>query len=71
MQKVWDFEIVETTLNGILRGGNQFNLAWILAANAQEFGQWLHAIPMPSPETKLDAEQLRIGIALHIGAKIC
>ena len=50
---------------------DQIDMARILAANAQESGQWLHAIPVPSLGTKLDAEQLRIGIALRIGARIC
>ena len=70
-QKPWDFGIVKTTLNGILQEENQIDVARILEANAQESGQWLHAIPVPSLGIKLDAEQLRIGITLPIDARIC
>ena len=45
-------------------------MASLLAANAPDSGQWLHANPVPSLGTNLDAEQIRIGIALLIGARI-
>ena len=54
-----------------MQEGNQFDLTRILATNSQESGQWLRAISVPSLDTKLDVEQLRIGIALRIGARIC
>ena len=44
------------------------NFIWsgLNAAKAQENSQWLHAIPVSSLGTKLNAEQLRIGITLRI-----
>ena len=51
MQKAWDFGIVETKFNCILQEGNQIDVARIHAENAQENGQWLHAIPVPSVDS--------------------
>ena len=70
-QKAWSLGITEKTQNNLLVRGTHIDTARVRAASAPESGQWLHAIPVPSLGTFLDAEQLRIGISLRIGAEIC
>ena len=52
-----------------MQEGNKIIFVKILAANAQETVQWFHGIPVPSLGTKLDPEQLRFSIALHMGQR--
>ena len=69
-QKEWRLGITKKTQNCLLEGGPHIDTARVRTASAPYNGQWLHAILVPSLDTFLDAEQLRIGIYLRIGAEI-
>jgi hypothetical protein len=70
-QSAWDIVAAKKTLEGILSRANQVARARLLAAARQESGLWLHAIPIPSLGTHLDAQTLRIAVAHRVGASVC
>ena len=45
--------------------------ARLLAAAESESGLWLQANPAPSLGTQLDADTLKVAVALRIGAPVC
>ena len=71
-QKAWDTISSDLIAANLLRDAeSQVSRARLLAAARPESGVWLHAIPIPSVGTHLDAETLRIAVALRVGAPIC
>ena len=71
-QKAWDTISADLTAANLLRDADsQVSRARLLAAATPESGVWLHAIPIPSVGTHLDAESFRIAVALRVGAPIC
>ena len=70
-QKSWDIVSAKKTFEDLFSRANQVDSARLKAAARAESGLWLHAIPIPSLGTHLDAETLRIAIAQRLGASVC
>ena len=54
----------------LLEEADQLSKARLLASASRESGLWLHALPVPSLGTLLDAESFSIAIALRVGADV-
>ena len=70
-QKSWDRISAKQDLEDQVRAANQVDAARLAAAARHESGLWLHAIPIPSLGTHLDAETIRIAVAQRVGAPVC
>ena len=70
-QRAWDSVLAEKSHNSLLAKGNQRDHARLLSAATPESGSWLHAVPSARLGTLLDAETLRIAVALRVGADVC
>ena len=70
-QKDWDIPLATVIKEQLLNEADQVGRARLLAANCKESGVWLNAVPVPSLGTQLSPEELRIAIALRVGAKVC
>ena len=71
-QKAWDSLQCERRKNELLTGAPEGSTQRrrLLAATAPKSGIWLNALPSSNLGLKLDNEQLRIAVALRIGAPI-
>ena len=70
-QRSWDEPKSVATAARLLEEADQLSRARLLASASRESGLWLHALPVPSLGTLLDAESFRIAIALRVGADVC
>ena len=64
-----DDPICDRAFNELLENADQIARARLLAAKTEHSGAWLHALPSPTLGTHLD--DLRITVALRVGAVIC
>lgn len=72
-QKAWDTLLCERVQADLLTDATNHpkEKSRLLAATARHSGAWLHALPSSTLGLKLDDEQLRVAVALRIGAPIC
>ena len=70
-QRSWDEPKSVATAARLLEEADQLSRARLLASAGRESGLWLHALPVPTLGTLLDAESFRVAIALRVGAEIC
>ena len=70
-QKEWD-DLVSVKIGAqLLQGCNQVDRARLLAASKPHTAAWLQAIPVPSLGLHLDADTVRIAVALRLGSPVC
>ena len=70
-QKKWD-DLVSVKIGAqLLQGCNQVDRARLLAASKPHTAAWLQAIPVPSLGLHLDADTVRIAVALRLGSPVC
>ena len=72
IQKVWDLPIVKSQYAAIMDSVTDAKTkARLLSVSSKGSSAWLNAIPLPNLGLKLSNEQLRISIALRLGADVC
>lgn len=70
-QKHWDNINVTRIFNDELNFPDQFNKARLLALQCNESNAWINVIPSKQIGTFLDNNQIRVCMALRLGAPIC
>ena len=71
LQREWGKVISLQRKEELLRDGDQFSRARILAAAAPRSGAWLQAVPSTSAGLLLDRESLRTAVSYRVGSDIC
>ncbi|KAL3613036.1 hypothetical protein CASFOL_043125 [Castilleja foliolosa] len=70
-QRSWDDVASKSVLEGLLSSAVGEEQASLRAVSCLESGAWLHALPSPHLGTLLDADSLRVAVALRLGCKVC
>ena len=70
-QRVWDEIVCKEEFKKLQTSSNQIHCARLLAAASPHSGAWLQALPSSNLGLLLDAESVRIAVALRLGAPIC
>ena len=70
-QRFWDDLACKETRDQLLKTANQVDRARLLAASEPHTAAWLQAVPVPSLGLHLDADTVRVAVALRLGAPIC
>ena len=70
-QRDWDLPLIERAKVNVLdEAVDERNRARLLAVMSQWSGDWLNAIPVPSLGLMLNSTELRIAVALRLGARV-
>ena len=70
-QKEWDDLVSLATGAKLLQGCNQIQRARLLAASKPHTAAWIQAIPVTNLGLHLDADTVRVAVALRLGSPIC
>ena len=70
-QRCWDEPLCRNRFERMVREGNLWTKARLRAVSTTFSGAWLHALPVRSLGNLLEADALRIAVALRLGAPIC
>ena len=70
-QRSWDDLASKTAREQLLKAANQIDRARLLAAASPHTAAWLQAIPSPNLGLHLDADTVRVAVALRLGAPVC
>ena len=70
-QHAWDEAVSKIEFSNLINSANQVHSARLLAASSPHTGAWLHTLPISELGLLLDAETVRIGVALRVGAQVC
>lgn len=70
-QRSWDDVACKAILDRLTDGAEAVDLARLLAVSRPESGAWLQALPSPHIGTLLDADSLRVAVALRLGCDVC
>ena len=70
-QRAWDESICHDEFNNLSSSANQIHNARLLAAATPHSGAWIHALPIPELGLHMDAESIRVAVALRLGAPVC
>ncbi|OQV15451.1 hypothetical protein BV898_10326 [Hypsibius exemplaris] len=71
IQKLWDRPIVEQAVQDVFAAVGEVGRARLLAVTSEFAGAWLNTLPVSSLGNLLDDNQLRITVALRLGATVC
>ena len=69
-QRAWDSWASKQNYEALLSQSNQVHRARLLAAASPHTGAWLQAAPVPALGLHLDADTIRVAVALRIGAPV-
>ena len=69
-QPKWEDLLCEVALNDLLVDADQLDRCRLLAAKSAHSAAWLEAVPIPVLGNFLGAEELRVAVALRVGANI-
>ena len=69
-QRAWDEIAIKKSHENLLSQADQQSRARLLAAEHGEAGAWLHALPVSNVGNLLSHDELRIAVALRVGANI-
>ena len=69
-QRAWDEPIVKDDINDLFATASQRDKSRLLAVTSHS-GDWLHALPIASCNLRLDNEDIRVAVGLHLGAALC
>ena len=69
-QRKWDDLLCEVALNDLLVDADQWDHCRLLAAKSAHSATWSKAVPIPVLRNFLGAEELRVAVALRVGANI-
>ena len=69
-QRKWDDLLCEVALNDLLVDADQWDRCRLFAANSEHSAAWSEAVPIPVLGNFLGAEELRVAVALRVGANI-
>ena len=69
-QHKWDDLLCEVALNDLLVDADQWDRCRLLAAKSAHSAAWSEAVPSPLLENFLGAEEVRVAVALRVGANI-
>lgn len=69
-QRVWDDLACELVRDKLLEAANQIDRAHLLAASEPHTAAWLQAVPVQSLGLHLDADTVRVAVALRLGAPV-
>ena len=70
-QRHWDDLVCAVAKEQLLERANQIDRARLLAAYTPHTAAWLQAIPASNLGLQLDADTVRVAVALRLGADIC
>ena len=70
-QRHWDDLVCKNAAERLIRNANQIDRARLLAASTPHTADWLQAVPVPSLGLHLDAETVRVAVALRLGTAVC
>ena len=70
-QQAWDTLAATGVRDRLLSTANQVHRARLLAAGQPHTAAWIQALPVPNLGLHLDAETVRVSVALRLGAPIC
>ena len=69
-QRKWDDLLCEVALNDLLVDADQWDRCRLFATKSVHSAAWSKAVPIPVLGNFLDAEELRVTVALRVGANI-
>ena len=70
-QRVWDDLACKVVRKGLLENANQLDRDRLLAASQPYTAAWMQAVPVSSLGLHLDADAVRVAVALRLGAPVC
>ena len=70
-QRLWDDLVCKTATKRLISTANQVDRARLLAASTPHTADWLQALPASNLGLHLDADTVRVAVALRLGASIC
>ena len=70
-QRLWDDLACKKVTERLLKTANQIDRARLLAASSPHTADWLQAIPASNLGLHLDADTVRVAVALRLGVSIC
>ena len=70
-QRAWDESIVKDDIIHLFATASQRDKSRLLAVTSSHRGDWLHALPIASCGFRLENEDIRVAVGLHLGAALC
>ena len=70
-QRAWDEPIVNDDIIHLFATASQQDISRLLAVTSSYSSDWLHALTIASCSLRLENEDIRVAVGLHLGATLC